>query len=54
MTSMSLDWGIVTATVVVFLLHHFAAAALGGDVPLPWHDALHLDDLAVAEQIHLQ
>ena len=54
MTSMNLYWGTVMATVVAFFLFHLAAAAMGVGVPLQWHDALHLDGLAVAEPIHLQ
>ena len=54
MTSMNLDWGTVMATVVAFFLFHLAAAAMGVDVPLQWHGALHLGGLTVAKPIHLQ
>jgi hypothetical protein len=52
MTIKNLDWDTATAIVVAFL--HFVAAALGVAVALQWHDALHLDGLPVAGQIHLQ
>jgi hypothetical protein len=55
MTLKNLDWGTamaIVAIVVAFL--HYVAAAFGVAVALQWHDALHLDGLPVAEQIHLQ